>query len=238
MPNESSSESMISVRRRLLSAALPDVAFDGWCEDVFSGAVEKCELDPLIARAACPRGHLDLAVAFHREGDDDMCRILNERDHSHLRYSEKVAAAVVTRLEAVEHNKDAVRKGIALFSLPHLAPEGTRLLWGTADRIWSSLGDRSDDINWYSKRAILASVYASALLIWIRDFSESHSETAAFVDRRIGDVMRFESAKTKFRSSRVGSYFQETACARFFESVKAPRSSADDLPGRMKENSP
>ena len=229
---------MLSVRRRLLLAVLPEVEFDGWCEEVFLRGVERCEIDPLLARAACPRGHLDLAVDFHRQGDDEMCRLFGERDHSLLRYSEKVAAAIMLRLEAVEDNKDAVRKGIALFSLPHLAPEGARLLWGTADRIWTSLGDSSDDINWYSKRAILSSVYASALLFWIRDFSESHSDTRAFVDRRIDDVMRFEAAKSRFRSSRLGGYVMEKAFSRLFENIKAPRSRADEFPGKMKENTP
>ena len=229
---------MSLLRRRLLSAVLPDVAFDGWCEEVFERGVERCGIDPFLARAACPRGHLDLAAAFHRQGDEEMNLLLRERDHSNLRYSERVADAIMVRLEVVEDSKDAVRKGMALYSMPHLAPEGARLLWGTADRIWVSLGDSSDDINWYSKRAILSAVYASALLIWVRDFSDSHSDTSEFVDRRISDVMRFESTKSKIRSSRLGSFALEKGCARLFEGIKAPRSRSGGFPGKLEENAP
>ena len=119
--NDSNCESMLSIRHRLLAAALPDVAFDGWCEEIFERGAERCGIDPMLARAACPRGHLDLAATFHRQGDDDMCRLLLERDHSHFRYSEKVAAAIMARFETVEDSKDAVRRGMALYSLPHLA---------------------------------------------------------------------------------------------------------------------
>ncbi len=235
--NSANCESMHSMKLRILSEALPDVAFYGWCEEVFSSAVESCGLDPLLARAACPRGHLDLAAAFHRRADDDMQRLLDERDLSGYRYSEKVAAAIMARFEVVEDCKDAVRRGVAMYSLPHLAPEGARLVWGTADRIWTALGDTSDDFNWYSKRAILSTVYASALLIWIRDFSDSHAETSAFVDRRIGDVMRFEKAKSKIKSSRLGEFMREKGCGRLLGAIKAPRSPVEDFPGSLKENS-
>jgi ubiquinone biosynthesis protein COQ9 len=51
---------------RLLDAALPHVPFDGWSEATFRAAVADTGVDPALARAACPRGALDLAVAFHR----------------------------------------------------------------------------------------------------------------------------------------------------------------------------
>jgi ubiquinone biosynthesis protein COQ9 len=47
----------------------------------------------------------------------------------------------------------------------------------------------------------LGAVYASTLLAWLDDRSEGWTDTAAFLDRRIDDVMRFEKFKADWRGS-------------------------------------
>ena len=47
----------------------------------------------------------------------------------------------------------------------------------------------------------LGAVYGSTLLAWLDDQSEGWSDTAAFLDRRIDDVMRFEKLKAEWRGS-------------------------------------
>jgi ubiquinone biosynthesis protein COQ9 len=47
----------------------------------------------------------------------------------------------------------------------------------------------------------LGAVYGSTLLVWLDDGSEDASETAAFLDRRIDDVMRIEKFKADWRGS-------------------------------------
>jgi ubiquinone biosynthesis protein COQ9 len=81
------------------------------------------------------------------------------------------------------------------------AAEGAKLVWGTADEIWEALGDTSDDINWYTKRATLSGVYSSTVLYWLGDDSPDHSATWAFLDRRIDDVMQIEKMKARVRQS-------------------------------------
>ena len=57
-----------------------------------------------------------------------------------------------------------MRRGMTLFSLPTHAADGAKALWQTCDLIWDTLGDTSDDVNWYTKRATLSGVYSSTLL--------------------------------------------------------------------------
>jgi len=186
----------------LLQAALAHVPFDGWSEASFRAAIRDSGTAPDLARAACPRGALDLAVAFHRRGDDAMASRIAASDLSGLRFRDKIAAAVRYRLEAVE-DKEAVRRGSTLFALPQHAAEGAGLIWGTADRIWTVLGDSSDDFNWYSKRATLAGVYGSTVLYWLGDESPGHQATWAFLDRRIDDVMQIEKVKADVNANPV-----------------------------------
>ena len=118
------------------------------------------------------------------------------------RFSDKVAAGVRFRIEAVS-DKEAVRRGTTLFALPMHAADGAKAIWGTADKIWTALGDTSEDVNWYTKRATLAGVYSSTVLYWLGDDSTDNQATWAFLERRIEDVMRIEKVKAQVRESKV-----------------------------------
>jgi ubiquinone biosynthesis protein COQ9 len=70
--------------------------------------------------------------------------------------------------------------------------------------MWRLAGDTAMDYNHYTKRVLLAGIYASALALLVDDRSEGKADTRAFVDRRIGDVMKFEKAKAQVLSRRDG----------------------------------
>lgn len=213
---------------RLLAAALSHVPFDGWSEATLAAAITDSGVAPGLARALCPRGAVDLAAEYHRQGDQAMARELAAMDLGALRFRERVAQAILIRLSQAD--REVVRRGMALFSLPAHAAEGTGLVWGTADEIWTALGDPSRDVNWYTKRATLAAVYAAAVLFWLNDTSEGEAETRAFVDRRIEDVMQIEKAKAAFRGNPLGRAIL-SGPFRFLERISAPER-AEGLPGR------
>ena len=221
------------IKARMLEAAAMHVPFDGWSDVTFRAAMRDADVDPGLARAVFPRGGVDLALAFHEAGDTAMLVRLEATDQSGLRYSERVALAVRTRLEVIE-DKEMVRRGMTLFSLPHYAGDGAQALWRTADLIWATLGDTSRDVNWYTKRATLSGVYGATVLYWLGDESEGHLNTWAFLDRRIEDVMRIEKLKAKTRDNRLlGGLVRgpETIMNRVLERVR-PGGGPNDMPGR------
>lgn len=223
---------MTDLNDAILDAALTHVPFDGWSEASFEAAVSDVGAGMAEARALFPRGAVDLAVAFHRRGDKALAKALAETDLGAMRFRDRVAHAVRVRLERVEDHKEAVRRGATLFALPIYAADGAKLVWETADVIWNGLGDTSQDLNWYTKRATLAGVYSATVLYWLGDQSEEQGATWAFLDRRIGDVMRIEEIKAKVRSSSALKPFA-AGLDRFAASVRAPRGAGqDDLPGR------
>lgn len=187
-------------KSRLLDAALPHVAFDGWTEKTFEAAIRDSDVSPTVARASCPRGGVDLAVAYHKRGDELMLERLRAAPMADMRFRDRIAAAVRFRIEAID-DKEAVRRGSSLFALPQYAPDGAKLIWGTADAIWDALGDTSEDVNWYTKRATLSGVYSATVLYWLGDTSEGNAATWAFLDRRIDDVMQIEKLKAQVRES-------------------------------------
>jgi ubiquinone biosynthesis protein COQ9 len=113
----------------------------------------------------------------------------------------RIGAAIMARLAAAD--REVVRRGAALFALPQHAATGSKLVWETADAVWTALGDSSDDLNWYTKRATLAAVYSATVLYWLGDTSEGDSATQEFLDRRLDDVMRIEKLKAQVRDNRL-----------------------------------
>lgn len=179
------------------------VPFDGWSDTSFKAAVEDSDVDPAVAKALCPRGAVDLAVAYHKRGDSQMVAALTDEALAEMKIREKITFAVRTRLELCP-DREIVRRGSTLFALPQHAATGTQLIWGTADAIWTAIGDTSQDFNWYSKRATLSAVYSATVLYWLGDDSDGHAATWAFLDRRIENVMQFEKTKAQFNNSPVG----------------------------------
>lgn len=189
-----------TAKTQLLDAALGHVPFDGWSEATFQAAIRDSDVAPAVARSICPRGAIDLAIAFHHWGDAAMLERIKSEDMSALKFREKIATAVRFRIEAVT-DKEAVRRGTTLFALPMHVADGGKLIWGTVDHIWDALGDTSDDVNWYTKRATLSGVYSATVLYWLGDDSPENTATWAFLDRRIEDVMQIEKFKSRVRQS-------------------------------------
>jgi ubiquinone biosynthesis protein COQ9 len=216
---------------RLLEAALPHVPFDGWSETTLRAAIADSGVAEGLARALFPRGGIDLAVAYHRQGDARLREALATSDLAALRFRERVVHAVRLRLELVE-DRELVRRGSTLFALPQHAAEGARLIWGTADTIWDSLGDSTRDLNWYSKRATLSAVYGSTVLYWLGDDSLGHQATWAFLDRRIEDVMQIEKLKAAVKANPLGKALL-AGPAKLMEKWRVP-TVPDDLPGRIR----
>lgn len=225
-----SEDSMSAAKSLILQAALPHAAFDGWSDTTLQAALTDSGIAPGLGRALFPRGGIDLAVAYHQQGDHAMTDALAATDLTALRYTDRVAFAIKQRLGHAD--KELVRRGTTLFSLPHHAPEGAKLIWGTADAIWKALGDTSQDLNWYSKRATLAAVYTATVLFWLGDHSEDNADTWAFLDRRLANVTAFEKTKTAINNNPLAKALR-AGPLKLLDKIRAPQA-ARDLPGHHK----
>lgn len=224
------------MQAQLLAAALPHVAFDGWSETSLRAACQDLSITRQMAALACPRGAIDLAIRFHHDGDEAMQVVLQKTDINAMKIREKITFSVRARLDAIR-DKEAVRRGATLMALPQHAAEGAGLVWGTCDRIWAAIGDSSDDVNWYTKRLTLSSVYSATVLYWLGDNSPNHQDTWTFLDRRIENVMQFEKFKAQVNANPLAK--QLLAGPNWLLSkIKAPSGVPTvDLPGNWSRRS-
>ena len=202
-PEKTETERVADARETLLDAVLPNVAFDGWSAKALAAATEESGIDPGLARLAFPHGGVDMALAFHYRADRRLVEALETPEEAaslaSMRIRDRIAHAVLRRIDLIADDREAVRRGAALLGLPVHAGEGLKAVWHTADAIWTACGDASDDYNWYTKRAILSAVYSTTVLFWLGDRSPGFEKTRGFVDRRIENVMSFEKAKAAMR---------------------------------------
>ena len=185
--------------RLALAPAIADAAiFDGWTDDALVMAAEQMGADVDVARLAFKGGAMDMVTAWIEAVDVAMAAAFPEDVVDGMKIRERIRALVQFRLDAVAGQEEALRRATAIMAMPQNVVRSTRRGWETADLMWRLAGDTATDYNHYTKRAILASIYAATLAVFVDDESEGKAETRAFLDRRIDGVMQFEKVKAKW----------------------------------------
>ncbi|WP_374447526.1 COQ9 family protein [Stella sp.] len=187
-------------REALVLAAAANAAFDGWTMTAIRAGARDCGIPAAEVPDLLPGGETELLVAFSEWADRQMLAHLGQLPMEAMKIRDRIAAAVRARIDVLAPYREAVRRGAAVLSLPHMAPTGARLVWRTVDAVWYAAGDRSTDASWYTRRALLAGVYSSTLVYWMNDRSPGHAESWAFLDRRIADVMRIPRLRQQAES--------------------------------------
>lgn len=183
----------------IIEKALPSVPFDGWSMATLQNAAVAAGYKRTDVIRIFPGGAIDAVDAFIQQGDARLLETLQGYNLETMKIRERVATAVRLRISGDETHREAVRKATALEAMPFNAHRALRNLYQTVDTIWYAIGDTSTDFNFYTKRMMLAAVYASTLLYWLDDKSPGFTATWEFLDRRIENVMTIEKAKYSFK---------------------------------------
>ena len=206
------------LRRRLALAVGENAVFDGWTAKAVDSAAGQLGIDPAQARLTMPKSQAGMIDLYIQEVDRELAAWFTPKRLEKLKIREKIRSLVWRRLEIMGPAREAVRRGLAILAMPQNLPTAIRASWRTADLMWRIAGDTSTDFNHYTKRMTLGAVYASTLLAWLDDQSEGWADTAAFLDRRIDDVMKFE----KLKAQRRGSSEMRISPSRIFGRLRYP----------------
>ena len=207
-----------SVRARLALAVGENAVFDGWTQKAVDAAAAQLGIDPAVARLAFLRDQAGMIAAFIEGVDAAMAAHFTPERIAALKVRERIRELVWFRLQTMGPAREAVRSALAILAMPQNAPKGLVLGWRSADLMWRLAGDTASDFNHYTKRLTLSALYAATLLAWLDDNSEGWMETSAFLDRRIADVMRFETWKRQWR----GSSERRPSLSRFLGRLRYP----------------
>ncbi len=192
------------LRLRLAPEIAAAAIFDGWSDAALTSAAKAVGADPAVTRLAFPGGAMDMIAAWIDTVDARMEQAFERDVLARKPIRERIRALVWFRLEAIMGLEEALRRALAIQAMPQNLARSARLGWASADKMWRLAGDTATDYNHYSKRAILAGIYAATLAVFVGDGSEDKAETRAFLDRRIEGVMKFEKAKARWLGKREG----------------------------------
>jgi ubiquinone biosynthesis protein COQ9 len=206
------------LRRRLALAVGENAVFDGWSQTAVDSAAQQLGVDPVQARLAVPKNQAGMIELYIQEVDRALAAYFTPERLGPMKIREKIRALVWKRLEIQGPAREALRRALAILAMPQNLPLALRISWRTADHMWRIAGDTSTDFNHYTKRMTLGAVYGSTLLVWLDDQSEGWAETAAFLDRRIDDVMKIEKLKAEWR----GSSDRRLSLSRFLGRLRYP----------------
>ncbi|SFG11067.1 ubiquinone biosynthesis protein COQ9 [Novosphingobium sp. CF614] len=184
--------------RLQLGPVIADAAvFDGWNTKAVAQAAAATGVNRDLAALAFRDGPMAMIAAWIGHVDARMAETAPAAALSGLPIRERIRRLVMARLDAVAGREEALTRALSIMAMPHNLAASARLGWRSADAMWRLAGDTATDYNHYTKRAILAGIYAATLHVFARDTSDGKAETRAFLDRRIEGVMRFEKAKAQ-----------------------------------------
>ncbi len=186
------------IRALLAPGIASNAAFDGWSDAARDMAADAAGIDRDVAALAYKDGAVDMIDAWFAEIDRAMIAAVPASALAMMKVRQKITALVEARLEATAADRESLRRAIAILALPQNLAKAARLGWRTVDLIWRLAGDVATDYNHYTKRTILLGVYGSTIGVFLDDESEDHTDTRAFLARRIEGIMAFEKAKAGF----------------------------------------
>ncbi len=186
---------MDSKKQALLEKFLSHATFEGWKNQALEHAATDLAHPSSMAYIVFPLGIKEATDAFHTHINQQMLHLLEKQTLEALKIRERIAAAVMARLECYKPHREAIPKLLAYYASPIHAFQAAKHLSETVSLMWYAAGDKAADFNYYTKRILLAGVYSSTLLYWLQDTSEDYSDTKSFLTRRIADVMQIQKAK-------------------------------------------
>uniref|UniRef100_A0A3Q1D7W8 Ubiquinone biosynthesis protein n=1 Tax=Amphiprion ocellaris TaxID=80972 RepID=A0A3Q1D7W8_AMPOC len=194
------------LQSRILTAALEFVPLHGWSMEAIAAGAETLGLSS-ASTGMFYNGAGDLVLHFIAHCNSQLTEILAEQ-HKQVQLGQAepkktadfLREAVETRLRMYIPYIETWPQAMSILLLPHNIPDSLKHLSSMVDDIWYYAGDRSTDMNWYTKRAVLTGIYNTTELVMLQDSSPDFQDTWSFLDNRIQDVVNMASSAKQVES--------------------------------------
>jgi ubiquinone biosynthesis protein COQ9 len=182
-----------------LFALLKQVPQHGWTDAALRATCNKTiSLADLMQ--AFPAGIPDALAAFADYAEHEMLTRLGKHKLIQMRVRDRVATGVWTWIEVMAPHREAVAAALRSGWQPMHTIVGIRAIKKLCDVIWIEAGDTATDYNRYTKRGLLALVFATTLIFWLQDRSKGYADTRAFLSARIDNAMQVGKATAQIKN--------------------------------------
>ncbi|XP_051239265.1 ubiquinone biosynthesis protein COQ9, mitochondrial [Dicentrarchus labrax] len=195
------------LQARILTSALEFVPQHGWSLEAIAAGAETLGLSS-ASTGMFSNGAGDLVLHFIAHCNSQLTEILAEQ-HKQVQLGQAepkktadfLRDAVETRLRMHIPYIESWPQAMSILLLPHNIPDSLKHLSTLVDDMWYYAGDRSTDMNWYTKRAALTGIYNTTELVMVQDSSPDFQETWNFLDNRIQDVVNMATTAKQVQST-------------------------------------
>ena len=183
------------IRNEILSDAKDYVIKYGWNEEILSKIAKNSKYDTAVVLSLFPEGYLSLIQVYLDEINTKMTDESKKLNLIRFKVHERIRELCILRFKIMIKEKKIVCKTFLHLLLPNNYSFSLKNLYKTVDQIWYLAGDSSTDFNFYSKRAILASIYLTTIMHFINN--ENLEETINLLNKQLKKVSKIPKIKER-----------------------------------------
>ena len=183
------------LRYEVLADSKKYVSKNGWNHNLFKNlsATSKFKYSEIIA--LFPEGYLSLVELYLEEINTLMTLQSKKINLIQLRVHERIRVIIILRLKIMLKEKKLVSRTYLHLLLPQNYKLALKNLYKTVDQMWFLAGDNSTDFNFYSKRVILASIYASVMMHFVNN--DNIDKTIILLNKQLKRVSNIPKIKSR-----------------------------------------
>lgn len=185
------------IRDQFLREAKPHICKYGWNENLFIKMQSDSKFSYEDMNVLFPKGYTTLLEIYLEEINAKMTTESKKIELTRLRVHKRIRELFILRLKIMSEEKKLINKTFFNLMLPHNYKLALKNLYKTVDQMWYLAADHSTDFNFYSKRAILASIYTGVMMHFVNN--NNIDETIRILDLQLKRVSNIPRLKNRIK---------------------------------------
>jgi ubiquinone biosynthesis protein COQ9 len=193
-------------KAEILKKFIESLVFEGWNQQTLEKSIESAGLDKSQLAILYPGGIAEFTQEFIDGCNKQALEISAEPSFTKLKTQEKVRELIFSRIKTYHfklQNLEALKKFMAYNVKPFQLGESLKNIYDFSSDVWYTIGDKSTDFSFYTKRLSLSMIYSKSMLYSLNDKSENLHSTQKFIQNSIDGLMKINKLKSKIKNFKL-----------------------------------
>ena len=186
-------------RLEFLNNAKNQLIIDGWNDNIFKTIAKEGRYKEEEIKVLFDKGYKSLLKLYLFYADEEMIKACKNIDLIRMKTHERIREIILLRLKINDKDRKLVKRTFFTLMLPQHTKIAASSLYNSVNKIWYLAGDHSTNFNYYTKRAILASVYSSTVFYWMNE-NKTLEQTKDFLNDHLKKVSKIPKIKERVDS--------------------------------------
>ena len=182
-------------KQRFLNHFISIVQKNSWNIESFNKAQKKLKYSPNLLKVLFPNKLNDLVFYFSDFINKKMITAYKKKRINKKSLRLQILTLLKIRFSILNEYKSTIKESMVFLCSPSKQLLSSKLIFKTADFMWISINDKSTDYNFYTKRAILGTIYSVVILFWLNDKSNKLDKTYNLLEKLIMNMNFISSLK-------------------------------------------